>query len=134
MRALKSLMIDRRKTTVPGTVSASSARGGVEDLLAATQASFHLAERTCWLSPAGVDEFPELGVGLKDDGFPILFGHTYQHCGWLALARNDHSVFLRLRDESISVSLQVLDCGLLHRMSSVVRPAGFMRMARIELQ
>ena len=56
----------------------SAARAsGSEELLAAAQTCFDLAERTCGLFSACVDEFPEPGIGLKEDGFPILSGYAH---------------------------------------------------------
>ncbi|MEX5216130.1 MAG: hypothetical protein NW703_18450 [Nitrospiraceae bacterium] len=39
----------------------------VDDLLAPAETCFDLAQRTCGLLPASMNEFPELGVGLKND-------------------------------------------------------------------
>lgn len=100
-------------------------------LLAATESGLHFTERTGGLFAAGTDELPELGIGLENDGFPILFGHAHEHGGRLALPSNDDPVLLGLGDEFLGMFLKVFDGGFFHNRSVVVRSAGFLRMARI---
>lgn len=78
-----------------------------------------------------MNEFPELRVSLENDGFPVLFAHSDENGGGFAASSNDHTVLLRLCHKRIGFLLKILNRRSLHRISSVLRPAGFFLIARI---
>ena len=88
-----------------------------------------LIEGQSFLLPACPDHLPERRVGLEDYGIPVGAFHADQHGCRLTPSRHDHPVFLGVIDALLDLLLEVTHCHCLHRISSVVRPGGFRRIA-----
>lgn len=99
--------------------------------LLTAEAFSDFGKRAGRLFASDVNQFPEFAVGLQNHRFPILLGDSDKDCRRLTTPRDDNTFFLSPGHKFIGSLFEILDRRPFHKISFVVRPVGFFRMARI---
>jgi YD repeat-containing protein/YVTN family beta-propeller protein len=94
------------------------------------QPGFQLFKGEGRLLSSRLNQLPKRGVGLEDDALPVFPLDTHEDRCWLSAAGNDYPVSLRLIDAFSDLLLKIADRHGFHRISSVLFPRGFFRIAR----